>query len=732
MSLSSTLNLLVIDDNQLYAEQLITLLETHYYKRVNLGFLDDKEELLKLLRQSWDIVVMGKAYDLTLPQVVTILKEQQQDLPVIAVIPETGFDPNTNPPLIANEKNSLAIVTEGDITEPSLPLFTLWGAVAVFPKNRLYEIATRIYQEHKHLADRRLLAHLRQVLSDAEQRANILIKNSKSAVAYIDEGLHVYANDPYLQMFGYQSMEDIMGIPVVDLIASNNIKDFKQFLKDFERGNRDNVEFKFESIKADGTTFAAKLQLAAATYEGQPCLQVIIQPNEQGNSAELAKKLAELERIDVLTGIANRRGFEAMLDTVRSHTIEQKNQSGILHIRIDNIGKINSSLGVQGVDTTVLAITQILKDRTQVLLDQNGITNAQAEQGYLSRFSDFSFMVIIPNITQAQLEAWSQALIAEIADTLIQVGTRTVKVTISIGATMLTTSSPDITELTDRVIEAANIVRNNTDGDGNAFYLYDPSQFANSDDGALFEALQTALEQGKFQLLYQPIYDIVQDNSNLFEVYLRLPLADGTLMSPEQFQDVAEKHHLMEKIDRWVLIRACKTLKDYRQTDPNARLLIQLSAKSLTDNTLPAFAAQLIRAVGGASEHTLTLQFNEALITDYLAMATKQAEQLKAAQCDISIHNFGSAVEAIEMLDMIKPNLVRLDRSYIKDLGNSDNVETIKTLIKQINEHHSVALMPCIEDAAAMSAAWTVGARYLQGDYLQAPSPEMQIQTEPA
>ena len=99
-------------------------------------------------------------------------------------------------------------------------------------------------------------------------------------------------------MFGFKSIEDLMGVPVVDLIASNNIKDFKNFLKDFEKGNRSNVEFAFESVRNDGSTFAAKLQLAAATYEGEPCLQVIIQPNEQANSAELAKKLAAIERLD--------------------------------------------------------------------------------------------------------------------------------------------------------------------------------------------------------------------------------------------------------------------------------------------------------------------------------------------------------------------------------------------------------------------------------------------------
>lgn len=725
MKLPATLNLMIIDDNQLYAEQLVNILENNYYQKVNLGFLDAKDELIKLLRQSWDVLVMGKAYDLTLPDVTKILKQQEIDLPMIAIVPEEGLQKTLKQPLDAKEQGQMMLVSDDDATDKSLPLYIYWGAVDALPKNRLMEMALRVQQQHKQLLFRNQLAELRKVLSDAEQRANILIKNSKSAVAYIEQGLHIYANEPYLKMFGYKSMNELMGMPVVDLIASNNIKDFKQFLRDFERGNRSNVEFKFESIKNNGSTFAAKLQLAAATYEGQPCLQVIIQPNEQANSAELAKKLAVMERIDPLTKIANRRGFEEALTIVREMTIQQYVTSGLLCVRLDNIGKINSSLGIQGVDTTILTITQFLKEQMAELLTEDFV-----KKGYLSRFNDASFMIIVPNIEQETLTQWVEKLIATIADSMIEVGNRTVKTTISVGGTMLNSSSPEVSTLIDRVMEAVDTVRSKTNDEGNAFHLYDPTSFANSDDGALLEALQVAIEQNKFQLFYQPIYDIEQDNSNFFEVFLRLPLADGSLMKPDQFLNIAEKHHLMDKIDRWMLISACKMLREYRNIEPNARLLIHLSAKSLVDSNLPTFIAQLIQAVGGNSQQTLSIQFNETMLTDHMAVAVKQIEALKAIHCGVGIYSFGSAVNAMEILETIKPNLVRLDASYIKDLSNSDNVETIKSLISQITEYECETLMAFIENPAIMSTAWTVGARYLQGDYLQAPSLEMTIQTE--
>lgn len=85
MRTQSILNLLVIDDDQLYAERLVDLLGS-YYDSVNLGFLDDREELLKALRQPWDVLVFGQAYDMNFTEVVGIVQEQGIDLPSVCLI----------------------------------------------------------------------------------------------------------------------------------------------------------------------------------------------------------------------------------------------------------------------------------------------------------------------------------------------------------------------------------------------------------------------------------------------------------------------------------------------------------------------------------------------------------------------------------------------------------------------------------------------------------------------
>ncbi|CAN6961345.1 MULTISPECIES: EAL domain-containing protein [Psychrobacter] len=693
MRTQSVLNLLVIDDDQLYAERLVDLLDS-YYDSVNLGFLDDKEELLKSLRQPWDVLVFGQAYDMGFTDVVGIVQEQSIDLPMIC--------------LMSAEMAATAHNEEG------LPAVMNSTMVKALRADQETAVVMAICLQHGNLRSRHQLKALRHVLSEAEQRANILIKNSKSAVAYLDQGIHIFANDPYLQLFGFDSMNDIIGVPVIDLIAGgDNIKAFKQFLRQFDKGSRDEVEFKFESLRTDGSTFEAKLQLAAATLDSEPVTQIIIQQNNS-NSAEVAKRLAEAERKDSLTGINNRRGFEEQLAILHQQALAGTLTAGLLYVQLDNIGKIRSSLGLQGVDTTVRQVAYALDELVP--------------EGYVSRFSDTAFTILVENQTTDDLEKLAEHIGLRISGMLIEVDKRTTSTTASIGIVKIERNTAEPKIVLERAMDAIAQIMTETSNNGGTYHLYDPSEHANSDDHALAESLVDAIANNRFELSFQAIYDINHDRSDFFEVYLRLPLADAdnTVLTPDQFMAVAKTHQLLEKIDRWVLINACKKINDVRKTHPEARLLVQLTSASLVDKKLPNVASQLINAVGGAAG-VLTLQFNEKDIADHLTVAKSQFEALNKVSCQLGVNNFGSSTKSIEIASFVQPDVVRLARSYVQDIDSADNLEAVKSLIVRTNTVNIDVLMPYIEEAATMSVAWSVGARYLQGYYLEEPSSTMKV-----
>ena len=701
MRTQSVLNLLVIDDDQLYAERLVALLGS-YYDNVNLGLLDDKEELLKSLRQSWDVLVFGQAYDMSFTDVVGVVQEQSIDLPTICLM-----------------NKEAAASTQNEAGLPAVMNSTMVKAICV---EQEMAVVMAICLQHESLRCRQQLKTLRHVLSEAEQRANVLIKNSKSAVAYIDQGIHIFANDPYLQLFGFEAMNDIIGIPVIDLIAGgDNVKAFKQFLRQFDKGSRKDVEFNFESKRKDGSTFEAKLQLASATLDGEPVTQIIIQQNNS-NSAEVAKRLAEAERKDSLTGIHNRRSFEEQLAALYQQAKQGASTAGLFYIQLDNVGKIRSSLGLQGIDATVKQVAYAL-DKL--------VTDELLEESHVSRFSDTVFTILVENKSTADLEKLAGKIGSTISELFIEVDKRTTNTTASIAIVKIEKNTPEPRVLLERAMDAINQILIETSNHGGRYHLYDASEHANSDDHALAESLVDAIANNRFELLFQPIYDINHDRSDFFEVYLRLPLADAdnTILTPDQFMAVAKAHNLLEKIDRWILINACKKINDVRKSHPEARLLVQLTNASLIDKKLPSVASQLINAVGGKAG-ALTLQFNENDIADHLTVSKSQFTALNQVNCQLCINNFGSSAKAVEVANFVQPDMVRLARSYVEGIDTPENLETVKSLIVRTNEIGVDVLMPYIEDAATMSVAWSVGARYLQGFYLEAPSNSIKVASE--
>lgn len=673
---NKVLNLLMIDEEQLYAEHLVEKLSV-YFDEVNLGFLDEKSEFVKYLRQEWDVLVFNRAYDLTFTDVVVLLQEHNASIPVIQLVPTAqgvGL-----PEEIGGDMVRSLQVGQDDLIVMSICLQASYAQVL------------------------RKTQGLKNILQDAEQRADILIKNSKSAVAYIDQGTHVYANDPYLEMFGYDTIEDIIGVPVVDLISGGeNVKGFKTFLRKFDKGDRSQVEFAFESKRTDGSTFASKLQLAAATRDGEPITQMIIQRND-ANAEELAKKLAAAERQDSLTGLPNRIALTEELADARKEAVDDGIKGALILIAMDNIGKINSSTGLVGVDTAIKQVSYLLTE--------------QFSDGFVSRFSDSLFAVIVNEKSKEQVVELAEKLRERTEQLLIEVGSRTVTTTLSIGIVMMDVSAPESQVVLDRAIETLSEIARETDNQGNKVRVFDISEHANADDDALGEYIIQALQNNSFILKYQPAYDIVNDNSDMFEVYITLPMADGSELTFDKFGPIAKKHNVLDKVDRWMLINACKHLQEIRKTQPQANILVPLSSASLADDNLTRIIQQLCKAVGG--EKPLSLQFEEQDLVDYLAVAKRQFMAFNGVDCDIGIKNFGVTAKSIETLEHLSPKMVRIARSYTKDLDRPNNMEAVQGLINQVNERSSLVLMPYIEDAQTMSMAWSMGVRYVQGNYLQ-------------
>ena len=141
----------------------------------------------------------------------------------------------------------------------------------------------------------RLYANRQQYLEELEHRYNLLLDSSRDAIAYIHEGLHVYANRAYLESLHLQDADDTMALSLLELIKpkSENVN-IKSLLRNLSKGVLPEAAVEVQVNRPDGSEFDASLVFSTARFDGEDCTQMMMQRKDA--ASELASEL-ELMRI---------------------------------------------------------------------------------------------------------------------------------------------------------------------------------------------------------------------------------------------------------------------------------------------------------------------------------------------------------------------------------------------------------------------------------------------------
>ena len=684
---SETLRLLVLHNSADNTEDIIKALKNAGTptRPQLVANIEDFEDTIK--SQAWDLVLAGESLsDGSYSDALQAIRNLDKDIPVIVLL-------NTY---------------DEEIIVESLEL----GAADAIVFNQHQHLVFCIRRELNNLYHRRAQRKAESFLKETEKRCQLLLENSRDAIAYVHDGMHIYANKAYVELFGHDSAEDLEGMPIIDLVAKQDLVNFKDYLRSYSKGEKISRDLKFHGMKADGDQIDAMMQLSAASYDGELCTQIIIHRDDgDGKAVLLAQQLKAVTSIDQLTGLPNRQQFEEKLEEALIQAQREKVQSTLFYMSMDNVPQINANAGIVGTDSVITDLSKLL--------------SSHIGEGILARFSDSAFTAILSNFNTEQAKTLAEKICQITHERLFDIPNgKTIQTSLSVGVAMIGETAPDAPELLSRAVNAAEKVKLLTKGTGNGVNVYNPAENAAANNSALRELLVEALEQNKFKLLFQPLFDVEDENAQFYEVFVRLPLADGKVMAPDEFLTVAQQYNLGSKIDRWILINACKRLKDHLTRHAGSRLLLNLTAESLQDPSLPDLINKLTKAIDPKGQ-PLVIQFAENDVVTYLKQAKEHIATLRQGGCAVSITNFGCTLNPLNTLKHVEIDYIKLDRSFTQDLSQEDNLDTTKKLSSEINALNKQLIVSYVENAATVSKLWTMGVRYLQGYYLQPPSENM-------
>lgn len=681
--MDDALRLIVIDDSSNKTEVVTSILRNAGHV-VRSERIEDAEDLLSVSRkEEWDMILAcTSVISFTPGEALNVTRTMERALPLI-VIADDESDAELNALLEAGAR---------DVVKPSNPL----------------RLTTTLLREAE---DSRLRGHLRNceiALLEANQRAQLLVDSSRDAITYIHEGMHIFANESYLNMFGFSDPDEIAGMPILNMVSKQDHAGFKKFLRDYGRAKAGENSFDATGVKPDGSQFCTTLEFSHANFEGEPCIQVIIR--DQAASADLAKKLDDMSRTDLLTGAYNRQFF---LDAIEKTVLAPDSEGAVLYIAPDNYDEMKNDIGIAASDQMLSEFAY----QVQRYLP--------AEGDFLSRFENECFTAILNNAEAKQAEAVAAAIVKAIDDASFKAGGNSVHATSSIGIALFNSAFKDPQEVLGRAEKARLKAKQ---GGGNRFTLYTPdaSEMVDLERAAFISnQIKSALKNNRFNLLFQPIVSISGDEAENYEVFLRMQDEEGNELNPADFIGAAQKGGLMVAIDRWVLAHSIKVAATERKNGRNLHFFIKLSGDSLQDPKLLPWLRDLLRAAN-LDAGSLTLEVSEKVAKNNLKSLKALLTGLQMLHVRLAIDHFGIAENYNNLLKHSGAHAIKLDASLITNISKDPAaLEKVRAISAEAKSLNAVSIAVSVEDPNTLATIYSTGVDYIQGYFLQPPNTEL-------
>ena len=260
------INLVVIDDSFDNEEKIISTLRTAGYTARSSRVEDDEDLLEVLTKQTPELIIHFEGMELiSLKQTIECLKKDKRT-------------------------ESCRVIAVNKTEQPDVVSAMRSGAVDATCFSDINHLMLVIAREHQSSTSASQISKFKKAFNESERRCTSLLDSSRDAIAYIHEGMHVYSNRSYLDMFDIEESDDLEGLPILDMVDSDGRDTFKDFLRQYTKDSDGTEKLGTTLHKPDGDEFKGEMEFSPAQIDGEPCIQIIIR-KEDVNSEELERQL---------------------------------------------------------------------------------------------------------------------------------------------------------------------------------------------------------------------------------------------------------------------------------------------------------------------------------------------------------------------------------------------------------------------------------------------------------
>jgi len=519
-----------------------------------------------------------------------------------------------------------------------------------------------------------LEAHKRR--TDAELRVAAIAFESQEAMVVTDAQASILrVNGAFTRTTGY-SQDEVLGKNPRLLQSGRHSKAF--FAQMWEQINATGRwQGEVWDKRRSGEVYPKWLAISTVYSPGGEVSHYVGSFTDISERKEAAAAISRLAYYDSLTELPNRqlmmdRLKQALLSSARSGAY-----GAVLFLDLDRFKTINDTLGhVEG--------DKLLQETARRL------RSCVREEDTVARFGGDEFVVLLENLEGPRERA--AVLSKSIGDKLLaalavpyHLRHKEYSCSASIGVVMFRGGpAADVHELLKRsdmaMYEAKKAGRN-------LVRFFDPIMQTTIENRARLEArLRQGLELGQFELHLQPQVGLRAQLLGA-EALLRWRDPERGMVSPAEFISLAEESDLIVNIGHWVLETACQRLQLWGRSasSRDLSLAVNISPKQFGQEWFVSEVAEIIDRTG-ANPARLQLEITEGMLLRNVEDAISKMSELRRIGVSFALDDFGTGYSSLAYLQRLPINILKLDQSFVRDLGVDQRSEAIARTVIQMGQ----------------------------------------------
>lgn len=420
------------------------------------------------------------------------------------------------------------------------------------------------------------------------------------------------------------------------------------------------------------------------------------------------KNVRHLVYNDVLTNLLNRTAYMHKLSQLIEMPRSEEQMLAVMFIDLDRFKRVNESLGHEAGDL----LLQKVAERLSSMVRSTDI---------VARMGGDEFGIILDNISSIDnLIKVAEKLCKRMAEPLQFTGQR-VYVTSSIGISVFPTDGSTASEL----VRFADTAMFKAKEKRNGFQFYEEGMEKLIAQKMYMEnELRNALKQNEFVMYYQPQMELDTGKISGMEALIRWQHPKRGMVPPLEFILLAEETGLIIELGEWVLRHTCLQIKEWlnKGYEP-LQFAVNLSGRQFEDGHLVEKIGSILKETS-VPPKLLELEITESAIMENPDAAIPILEEIKNMGISLAIDDFGTGHSSLNYLRKFPIDILKIDRSFVKDVMTSpDEAAIVKGIIALAKSLNLKVIAEGVETEEQKMFLLDSDCDFIQGYYLYKPLP---------